>query len=195
MSEPRYGDGRPAESVVLVDESDVAIGTADKLEAHRSGMLHRAFSVVVVSPWGELLLQQRAMTKYHSAGLWSNACCGHPRPGEDTLAAAHRRLREEMGIECALTPCGALTYRAQLAGSIVEHEYDHVFIGLFNGEPGPDPDEVMSWRWSGARSVLLSVSAEPDRYTAWLPLVLPKALRRVSRSNGAFRSRIRDAGA
>src|SRR3989338_5068869 len=99
------------ESVVLVDESDKPVGQAEKLEAHRLGLLHRAFSVFVFDPQGELLLQQRAASKYHAAGLWANTCCGHPRPGEDLVAAAHRRLREELGLSCRLSRAGQLTYR------------------------------------------------------------------------------------
>lgn len=166
------------EMVVRVDENDVAIGVTEKLEAHRSGVLHRAFSVIVLSVGGELLMQQRAMSKYHSGGLWSNACCGHPRPGEATIAAAERRLREEMGISCTLAPCDEFMYRAELDGGLIEHEYDHVLIGVHNDEPVPQASEVMAWRWSSADALTLSVAARPEQYTAWLPLVLERALRR-----------------
>ncbi|MGI8508406.1 MAG: isopentenyl-diphosphate Delta-isomerase [Gemmatimonadaceae bacterium] len=167
------------ENVVLVDENNVAIGTAEKLDAHLAGSLHRAFSVVVVSSQGDLLLQQRAGAKYHSGGLWSNTCCGHPRPGEDTISAAQRRLREEMGISCTLAFCAAFVYRAEVDESLIEHEYDQVLLGVYDGEPLPDPSEVMAWRWSDAHSVAVGIASQPERYTAWLPLVLAHALGRT----------------
>jgi isopentenyl-diphosphate delta-isomerase len=136
------------ERVILVDENDVERGTAEKLRAHAEGALHRAFSVIVFNRRGELLLQCRAGGKYHSAGLWTNTCCGHPRPGEDTLVAARRRLGEEMGIDCDLQPLFGLRYRADFANGLAENEYDHVFVGRYDGEPRPDPGEVQAWRWA-----------------------------------------------
>jgi len=134
------------ERVVLVDERDREVGTAPKLAAHEDGALHRAFSVFVLNGHGELLLQRRADTKYHSAGLWTNTCCGHPRPGEPVAAAARRRLREEMGFDCEPAPAGTFVYRAEVGG-LVEHEYDHVFVGRHETDPLPDPAEVSEWRW------------------------------------------------
>lgn len=161
------------ESVILVDERDVVVGEAEKLEAHRRGTLHRAFSVVVLDGTGRVLLQRRAGSKYHSGGLWSNTCCGHPRPGEDTGAAAARRLREEMGFRCPLEPAGTFVYRAQL-GELVEHEYDHVFAGRFDGSPKPDPVEVAEWRWVGLDELAEDLEAHPERYTVWLGRALER---------------------
>lgn len=166
--------GAIAEHVVLVDEHDQPLGVAEKLDAHRSGALHRAFSVAVLNRRGELLLQRRALGKYHSAGLWSNTCCGHPRPGEDVEAAALRRLGEEMGLDCTLERRGAFTYRAVLDDTLIEHEYDHVLVGTTDDDPSPDPDEAMEWEWASVPALARRVALEPDRYTAWLPLVLAK---------------------
>lgn len=168
------------EEVILVDEIDRPVGTAAKLEAHRQGLLHRAFSVFIVNPAGDLLLQRRAAAKYHSPGLWSNACCGHPRPGEATAVAAGRRLAEELGFTCALRPVGGFVYRAVVparAGSptLVEHEYDRVFVGTWDGEPEPDPAEVSAWRWVAPRTLRRALRRAPERFTPWLPLALPLA--------------------
>lgn len=159
------------ERVILVNEHDVVVGEAEKLAAHRAGALHRAFSVLVQDGAGRVLLQRRALSKYHSGGLWSNTCCGHPRPGEDTRAAAARRLREELGFECSLEPAGAFVYRAQL-GELVEHEYDHVFAGRFDGSPRLDPAEVAEWRWVRVDELEEDLRAFPERYTVWLAKAL-----------------------
>src|SRR5215213_7703405 len=129
------------ESVILVNERDEPIGTAPKLDAHYNGELHRAFSVFIRDYEGRILLQRRANEKYHSGGLWTNACCGHPRPGEDTRVAAERRLHEEMGIHSELTEVGVFIYRDSV-GSLTEHELDHVFTGVYSGDPSPDIMEV-----------------------------------------------------
>ena len=158
----------PAEErVVLVDERDVEIGTEEKLRAHRDAVLHRAVSVFVFDDRGAMLLQRRAAGKYHSGGLWSNACCGHPRPGESPAEAAHRRLREEMGIDCPLAPVFTFTYRAELGAGLAEHEFDHVFVGQWAADPAPDPREVDGWRWVDVNVVRAELAARPDRYTAW----------------------------
>lgn len=159
------------ERVILVDEHDVAVGEMEKLEAHRRGTFHRAFSVFVLDREGRVLLQRRAESKYHSGGLWSNTCCGHPRPGEDTGAAATRRLREEMGIECSLHSAGSFVYRAQL-GELVEHEYDHVFAGRLDGDPRPDPAEVAEWRWMSPDELARDLETHPERYTVWVAKAL-----------------------
>src|SRR5918997_6672888 len=127
-----------SEQVILVDEADREVGTGSKLEAHREGALHRAFSVFVFDRRGRLLLQKRAAGKYHSGGLWSNTCCGHPRPGEATAEAARRRLREEMNFDCELRAAFEFLYRAQFTNKLIEHEYDHVFVGEFGGVFVPD---------------------------------------------------------
>lgn len=162
--------GEP-ERVILVDARDVPVGEAEKLEAHRRGALHRAFSVFLLDRAGRVLLQRRAASKYHSGSLWSNTCCGHPRPGEGAAAAAARRLQEEMGVQCPLEPAGAFVYRAQL-GELVEHEYDHVFVGRFDGSPEPDPAEVAEWRWETRGELQADLAAHPERYTVWLAKAL-----------------------
>lgn len=169
------------EQVILVDEADREIGTAEKLAVHRDGRLHRAFSVFVLDQGGRLLLQRRAPGKYHSADLWSNTCCGHPRPGEGALDAARRRLREEMGFECPLEPAGAFIYRAKLANGLVEHEYDRVFAGAFDGEPAPDPAEVSEWRWAAVDEILRALRRGRARYTVWLKPALDTLLGRETR--------------
>ena len=160
------------ERVILVDALDREVGSEEKLRAHQRGVLHRAFSVFVFDGHDRLLLQQRARSKYHSRGLWSNTCCGHPRPGEATPAAAARRLMEEMGISCALEPRLSFTYRAQLDHGLVEHELDHVFTGRFERTPQPDRGEVQSWGWMSLPRLRQECENHPDRYTAWLPLAL-----------------------
>lgn len=176
--------GTPSEErVVLVDERDVEIGTEEKLRAHRDAALHRAVSVFVFDGSGAVLLQRRAAGKYHSGGLWSNACCGHPRPGETPADAAHRRLREEMGIDCPLAPVFTFTYRAELDAGLVEHELDHVFVGRYDADPAPDPGEVEAWRWVDVELVRSELAARPDCFTAWFRTAFEELLaRRANRS-------------
>ncbi len=164
------------ELVILVDRADHPIGIAPKLAVHREGRLHRAFSVFVFDLQGRLLLQRRAPGKYHSGGLWSNTCCGHPRPGEATAPAAARRLREEMGFDCFLQPAGAIVYRAQVAERLWEHEYDHLFTGRYSGDPRPDPAEVVEWRWIAIDDLLVELRQSPSRFTAWFQLALREIL-------------------
>ncbi len=172
------------ELMVLVDASDRVIGTAAKIDAHRAGALHRAFSVIVWDSMGRLLLQKRHARKYHSGGVWTNACCGHPRPGEDIEAAALRRLREEMGFACSLAPLGIFTYRAELDGGMTEHELVHVFSGLYDGTVAPDPEEAEGYQWAGLREVRADMAASPERYSIWFrqyvaaqwPMALTRAL-------------------
>jgi isopentenyl-diphosphate delta-isomerase len=154
------------EVVILVDETDRELGTMPKLAAHLEGRLHRAISVIIVNGAGEMLLQQRARSKYHSGGLWTNACCSHPRPGETTQASAARRLKEEMGIEAQLVPMFTTMYRAEL-GSLIEHELVHVFGGRFDGTVSADPAEVDGYEWRSLDWLAEDVAAHPQRYTAW----------------------------
>ncbi|MER3427539.1 MAG: isopentenyl-diphosphate delta-isomerase [Pyrinomonas sp.] len=156
------------EEVILVNEMDEAIGTGEKHETHLHGRMHRAFSIFVFNSRGDLLLQRRAPNKYHSAGLWSNTCCGHPRPHETVEQAAHRRLREEMGFDCELHPVFAFVYRTELDNQMIEHEYDHVLVGSFDGTPAPDNGEVSEWRWVNAQQLVREISRHPERYTYWL---------------------------
>ncbi|HYH86265.1 MAG TPA: isopentenyl-diphosphate Delta-isomerase [Pyrinomonadaceae bacterium] len=160
------------EQVILVDEQDRELGASDKLRAHVEGALHRAFSVFIFDRAGRLLLQRRAREKYHSGGLWSNTCCGHPRPGEETAAAAHRRLREEMNVACELREAFGFVYRAELDNALVEHEYDHVFVGELEGSPAPDPSEVEEWKWIDMDELRRELRDEPSRYSYWLKSVV-----------------------
>jgi len=160
--------------LVRVDQDDQEIGVVDKMSAHREGVLHRAFSVFVFDRSGRLLLQRRALDKYHSGGLWSNTCCSHPRPGERPLDAAHRRLEEEMGFDCPLTGGYAFTYRIDVGNGLVEHEFDHVFVGQFDGEPRPDRAEVDGWAWTPLDEVCADVVTRPSEYTVWLRIVLDR---------------------
>lgn len=171
MDQPHLGD-----QVVLVDSHDRPIGTCPKLAAHLEGRLHRAISVLVSDRDRRLLLQRRAFSKYHSAGLWSNTCCTHPRPGESPAAAAHRRLREEMGFDCDLECSGSIIYRAVLPGGLVEHELDHVFTGQFAGRPAVNPAEVAGWRWVGVTKLMAERRSRSRYYTAWFWLVLQHLL-------------------
>ena len=164
--------------VVLVDEEDRPIGTADKLEAHRQGLLHRAFSVFILDSEGRMLIQRRAEDKYHSGGLWSNACCSHPAPEEPVKVAAARRLGEEMGFECALSRAGTLLYRADVGGGLTEHELDHLLIGHWEGIPAPDPAEVMDWWWIEPGELRREMAAAPERFTYWFRVALEELDRR-----------------
>lgn len=155
------------DEVILVDFNDRPLGAAAKLAAHVSGQLHRAFSVIVYDSVGRMLIQQRARSKYHSGGLWSNTCCSHPRPGEATEAAAHRRLVEEMGFDCHLERVHAFVYRVEFDNGLIEHEYDHVFIGCCDAVPRHDVEEVETWRWIHPAELEREVSREPDRFTPW----------------------------
>jgi isopentenyl-diphosphate delta-isomerase len=165
------------EEVVLVDENDRETGAAGKLAAHESGgSLHRAFSVFVFDARGRLLLQRRAPGKYHFGGLWTNTCCGHPRPGEAVEAAAERRLFEEMGISTALTRVTSFVYEASDPDSgLTEREYDHVLRGIHGDqETDPDPEEVSDWTWVSREELARDLAESPDSYTPWFPLAIAR---------------------
>lgn len=164
------------DEVVLVDDRDQVLGTMDKLKAHREGVLHRAFSVFLFDHDGRLLLQRRAETKYHSGGLWTNSCCSHPRVGEDLLAAAERRVAEELGIVTPLQHRFSFTYRASFDNGLHEHELDHVFFGRWSGNVRPDPDEVIDWRYATIEEIDADLLAHPQRYTVWLKACWPEVL-------------------
>lgn len=143
----------------------------EKMEAHRQGLLHRAFSVFVVNQKKEIMLQQRAFSKYHSGGLWTNTCCSHPRDGETEEQAAHRRLQEEMGFDCPIEKMLEFTYRAELDQGLTEHEYDHLFVGYFDGEPKLNPDEAAAWRWESIEAVGIDIQKHPEKYTEWFKII------------------------
>lgn len=159
------------EEVVLVNERDEALGTMEKLEAHRQGLLHRAFSIMIFNDQGAVLLQRRALTKYHSPGLWTNACCSHPRPGEDLEAAAHRRLQEELGFDCALEHAFHFTYKVQFDNNLYEHEFDHVFVGVYNQLPQFNQEEVADVKFVEVQTLTEAISSYPERYTEWFKMI------------------------
>ena len=160
------------EKVILVDENDCEIGTAEKLEAHREAKLHRAFSIFVFNSQGRLLLQKRAKEKYHSGGLWTNTCCSHPRPGQPLEKEVYRKLIQEMGFECELQKVFEFTYKVKLENDFSEHEYDHVFVGTFDGEPSPRPQEVEDWKWIDPEALREDVQRNPEIYSHWFQILL-----------------------
>lgn len=170
------------ELVVLLDPEGTEVGTMEKLAAHEgAGHLHRAFSVFLRDGDGRMLLHRRASSKHHFRDLWTNACCSHPRPGEAVTDAGARRVREELGITVdpgSLSEVGWFVYRAEDDGSgLVEHEWDHVLLGRFDGEPDPDPSEVGDWRWVTDDEVDAELAQDASRFTPWFPLAL-EVLRR-----------------
>jgi len=164
------------ERVILVDQDDQEMGTMEKQEAHVSGLLHRAFSIFIFNSKGELLLQQRALDKYHSPGLWTNTCCSHPRPGEDTLAAANRRLEEEMGMQSELQFGFNFTYKANFGNQLTEHEFDHVFFGQSDVLPRVNPVEVAAFNYLSLDELQQDLTKNPDHYSAWLNICFQKVV-------------------
>jgi isopentenyl-diphosphate delta-isomerase len=156
------------EPLILVDESNRAVGTAGKTAVHRAGLLHRAFSIFVVDERGRIVLQQRSRKKYHSAGLWANSCCGHPRPGERTLAAAHRRLNEELGITSPLSFGFYSRYQTDLDRGMQENEFVYVYFGPLKAHPHPDPAEVSKVEFANPAEISRRIKQQPNSYTFWL---------------------------
>jgi isopentenyl-diphosphate delta-isomerase len=166
--------------VILVDEKDNPIGTEEKLKAHLDGKLHRCFSIFIFNSKGELMLQKRAQNKYHSGGLWTNTCCSHPRPNEDIKKEAEDRLKEEMGVECDLQEVFSMPYKAKVIsqkGDLTEYEYDHVFIGTFDGQADINPEEAEDWKWIDIDVLKQDMKNNPNKYTPWILLILDKALK------------------
>ena len=162
------------EMLILVDKNDNQIGTEEKIKTHEEGKLHRAFSVFIFNPKGEMLLQKRAKIKYHSGGLWTNACCSHPRVGEILEEAAHRRLREEMGFDCELKKESSFIYNAKLDRGLTEHEFDYVFTGKFGGEVKPNPEEADGFKWIRMEELKKNIEARPENYTEWFKIAFKK---------------------
>ncbi len=161
-------------NVILVNEKDGVIGSMEKLEAHKKGLLHRAFSIFVFNCRGEMLMQQRAIDKYHSGGLWTNACCSHPQPGEETAEAAKKRLKEEMGFEIPVTKIFDFVYKTEFDNGLTEYEFDHVFVGEYDGTVDYDKEEVMDSCYKSMQEVSDSLKSHPEQYTAWFHLAYPK---------------------
>lgn len=162
------------ENVILVNEKDEPLGLMPKLEAHRKGVLHRAFSVFILNDKGELMLQQRAAHKYHSPGLWTNTCCSHPREGESTIEAGKRRLQEEMGFVTDLTTLFSFIYKAPFDNGLTEHELDHVLTGRYNGNPDINPEEVSDWKWMAPEEVKRDITTNLQRYTIWFAIIFDR---------------------
>lgn len=160
--------------VILVDENDVEVGSMEKMEAHVKGLLHRAFSVFIFNSQGEMLLQQRALGKYHSGGLWTNACCSHPKPNETTIDAAHRRLKEEMGFDTPLTKAFEFKYKVNFTNGLSEHEFDHVFVGYYDGKIESNLDEVETYTYTSMDQIEVSLAKNADFYTEWFLIAFPK---------------------
>ena len=168
------------EEVILVNENDIPLGTMEKIEAHRKALLHRAFSVFIFNSRGEMLLQQRAPGKYHSAGLWTNACCSHPRPGEDTCAAAKRRLHEELGFDTPLKKVFDFTYRSEFSNGLTEFEFDHVYTGIYDEAIYPNPMEVSDCRYRSLDEIRASLQSDPQQFTSWFHLAFPLVCENVA---------------
>jgi isopentenyl-diphosphate delta-isomerase len=164
----------PEEYVILVDEHDNEIGVMEKMKAHREGILHRAFSVFIFNDKGELLLQQRASNKYHSAGLWTNTCCSHPRPNETIKNAANRRLFEEMGMSCELTIKTNFIYKSPFENGLTEHELDYVLIGNINQNPHINKEEVENFKWMSVSDIKMELLSNPGVYTTWFKIAIEK---------------------
>lgn len=169
------------EHVILVDEHDHEVGLMEKMEAHEKGVLHRAFSIFLFNDKNELLLQQRAHSKYHSGGLWTNTCCSHPRKGESVLDASNRRLMEEMGVEAPMRPEFHFVYRAELDNNLTEYELDHVVFGTFNGAPEINPEEVAAWKYMPMDAIEADMKLHPELYTAWFRIVFDEVYNRTQK--------------
>ena len=155
------------DKVILVNENDQEIGTEFKLKAHVEGKLHRAFSIFIFNDKGKLLLQRRALSKYHSGGLWTNSCCSHPKPKEEVVDATHRRLKEELGFDCEMKELFSFLYKSKMDKGLIENEFDHVFVGKFNGIPQINKEEVEEIKWVGYNLLREDVKKNPEKYTYW----------------------------
>lgn len=153
--------------IILVDKNDKQIGIGEKMQVHKEGLLHRAFSVFIFNNKNELLLQKRAKSKYHCGGLWTNTCCSHPKPNEDTTSAAHARLVEEMGFDCPIKEIFSFMYKAKFNNNLYEHEFDHVFFGNYDKNPIPKKLEVEDWKWIDLNTLKKDLQINPDNYTFW----------------------------
>src|SRR5690606_32224750 len=159
------------ENVILVNEKDEQIGLMPKMEAHQKALLHRAFSVFIFNENDELMLQQRAYTKYHSPGLWTNTCCSHQREGESNIEAGKRRLREEMGFSTELKDTTSFIYKAPFDNGLTEHEFDHILVGKYNDEPDLNPEEAAGYKWLTLEEVKKDMEINPNIYTAWFKII------------------------
>jgi isopentenyl-diphosphate delta-isomerase len=161
------------QEVILVNEQDEPIGVMEKIAAHEQALLHRAFSVFIFNKNGQMLLQQRALSKYHSPGLWTNACCSHPNPGESTESAALRRLEEELGFSVPIKKAFHFTYKAPFDNGLTEFEFDHVFIGSYDGDIDVNPDEVAAYKFADVDLIEEDIKNNPASYTVWFLIAFP----------------------
>lgn len=162
------------EEVILVDTNDVPLGTMPKMEAHEKAILHRAFSVFILNKEGQLMLQQRALSKYHSPGLWTNTCCSHQRLGETNIEAGTRRLQEEMGFKTPLKELFSFVYKVTFDNGLTEHEFDHVILGYYDYEPIINHEEVTNWKWMNLEEIIKEIKTTPDNYTAWFKIIFDR---------------------
>ena len=167
------------EKVILVDREDNSVGTLPKMEAHEKGVLHRAFSVFILNQKGELMLQQRALHKYHSPALWTNTCCSHQREGEENLQAGTRRLEEEMGFSVPLEELFSFIYKAPFDNGLTEHELDHVMLGYYEGIPEINSDEVNTWKWMSLNEIASDLTVNPESYTVWFKIIFERFFNHV----------------
>jgi isopentenyl-diphosphate delta-isomerase len=172
--------------VILVDDNDNQIGLMEKIEAHRKAMLHRAVSVFIIDSKGEWIIQKRAFNKYHSKGLWTNACCTHPLPGESEQESASRRLMEEMGIQCSLNKLFTFVYKENMGNGLTEHEYDHVFLGVSDSTPIINTDEVETWMNISFDKLHQHVIDHPDHYTFWFKEIYQKVNAHIMNGKNEF---------
>ena len=161
--------------IALVDIDDRITGYETKEEVHRRGLLHRAFSVFIVRD-GEMLIQMRNPDKYHSGGLWSNTCCSHQRLGEELEESVHRRMIEEMGFDCDLEEKFSFVYRTQFRPDLIEYEYDHVFVGTYDGEVRVNPEEASEIKWISFEELKRELVDTPEKLSSWFIISAPKVM-------------------
>jgi isopentenyl-diphosphate delta-isomerase len=167
--------------VILVDSQDNELGIMEKLEAHEKGLLHRAFSIFIFNSKVEMLIQQRAYSKYHSPGLWTNACCSHPAPNETILEAAKRRLKEELGMSALLVDAFHFEYRETFENNLTEHELDHVLIGYCNENPILNSMEACAFRWIAMKDLFVELENNPENFTVWFKIILNQHLHELEK--------------
>ena len=168
------------EHVILVDINDQKIGLMEKIEAHEKALLHRAFSVFIFNEKGELMLQQRAASKYHSPLLWTNTCCSHQRDGESNVNAGRRRLQEEMGFVTDVKEVFSFIYKAPFDNGLTEHEFDHVMIGSYNNEPNINKKEAENYKWMALENVKTDIKENPTIYTEWFKIIFDKSYKKLT---------------
>jgi len=175
-----------ANKIILINEKDQEIGSEFKLKAHKDGKLHRAFSIFIFNSEGDLLLQKRSSKKYHSGGLWTNSCCSHPKPKEEISFSAHKRLKEELGFDCELSELFSFIYKSKLDKNLIENEFDHVFIGKFDGEPKINKKEASGIKWVNYNFLKKDIKENPEKYTYWFKVCYKKVFVLLKRKNYKF---------